>query len=475
MAGGALSLSLPGQGVEDLDMAKGYLSRLRGERATAAAEYDRSMNARTERVDRVKSLLEAATASMRASRVGELNLPALAMASGLLSSTRAGSAAEGFSAGLGAAVPALAAQRAQRAQDDQLETTRGLLPEQMYEAIDKDRAARAFQTEQGLRTAETATEGAIIRTAPKLAPKPIPWHHIQNAAMKEYKAMYGDKEMSPADAAEAYKRVLASIIARLDPSERPTGAAPPPIGVDDPTAPKPAPTTPIDAREKDATVGPSPSALESAARIGLPPPPTFTADEGLSTKARTEVRKQMLEAWNKGESDRAKEAKQLADEVEELNRAAALNRRMNSGSINRLMPNTSSEAVEFQKIAGRMAQKQRQPGTGAVSDFDAKSFLQMVPGPDKDATTNKNVIEFRRRVIEMEQAFLDYRAKYVRHYGTTEGAAEAWADYTNSPFGKILDPNAPTQEVRINPAYVDWKEYFKAKRAGPVDMRAPRQ
>lgn len=78
--------------------------------------------ARTASRDRerdVAAALDAATESVLRQREGRVNLPLLAWASGMGQPTRAGSFAESMSSGLGAAVPAIAADRKEQSEQDQ--------------------------------------------------------------------------------------------------------------------------------------------------------------------------------------------------------------------------------------------------------------------------------------------------------------------------------------------------------------------
>ncbi len=127
------------------------------------------------------------------------------------------------------------------------------------------------------------------------------------------------------------------------------------------------------------------------------------------------------------------------------------------------------EIRELDAIQAEAARSKRQPGEGAISDFDAQQFLAMTYGKDKPTETNRSLIRAQRLANDMALQKRDFSDWFVDTYGNTRGMNEAWSRYAQE--NPIFDP---ASEARGAPVLrsdrQQGREYFGAVR-GEGDRR----
>ncbi|MBL8771146.1 MAG: hypothetical protein JNK30_07155 [Phenylobacterium sp.] len=127
------------------------------------------------------------------------------------------------------------------------------------------------------------------------------------------------------------------------------------------------------------------------------------------------------------------------------------------------------EIREMDSIQAEAARSKRQPGEGAISDFDAQQFLVMTYGKDKPTETNRALIRAQRLAddaVQQRRAFMDWHAST---FGTTNGAPEAWSRYAQD--NPIFDAASEARGAPVlNMNRRQWREYFGAVR-GDGDRR----
>lgn len=110
------------------------------------------------------------------------------------------------------------------------------------------------------------------------------------------------------------------------------------------------------------------------------------------------------------------------------------------------------------------ARSKRQPGEGAVSDFDGRQFLKMTYGKDQPTETNQMIIRAERMAAEnaiQRRAMGDW---YYQTFGNRVGFDEAWDRYIND--NPIFSPESETLGRPIlNQGRQNWREYFGAVRS----------
>lgn len=140
---------------------------------------------------------------------------------------------------------------------------------------------------------------------------------------------------------------------------------------------------------------------------------------------------------------------------------------------NRLLSAVSPEASQkvqafetLQSGSSEMARGERQPGEGVISDFDAKQFLQIVPGPSRSRAFNERALAMR---TEAQKAAIDKQSflnEYRRRNGNMVGADTSWNAYiqANPLFAPNSDMDKP--ETWINPKRKSWREFFADQSTG---------
>ncbi len=118
------------------------------------------------------------------------------------------------------------------------------------------------------------------------------------------------------------------------------------------------------------------------------------------------------------------------------------------------------EIRELNALQARQARLERQPGEGAISDFDAAQFVSMTYGADKPTETNRALIQAQRVVNDATLQKREFDEWYFNQYGTTVGSQEAWRVYAQE--NPIFDPGAQQQgqSARLNPNRQNWRQYF---------------
>lgn len=133
------------------------------------------------------------------------------------------------------------------------------------------------------------------------------------------------------------------------------------------------------------------------------------------------------------------------------------------------------EIRELNALQARQARLERQPGEGAISDFDAAQFVAMTYGADKPTETNRALIQAQRVANDARLQKREFDEWYWNTYGTTSGSQEAWRVYAQE--NPIFDPNSQrTGQARLNPSRQNWREYFTGESGfdtqAEIDARA---
>lgn len=119
------------------------------------------------------------------------------------------------------------------------------------------------------------------------------------------------------------------------------------------------------------------------------------------------------------------------------------------------------EIRELDAIQARVARQERQPGEGAISDFDAQQFLAMTYGKDKPTKTNQALIRAQRVAAEAPIQRRQFGEWYRQKFGTLSGFEEAWDRYSQD--NPIFDPASETRgEAVLSARRLGWREYFGA-------------
>jgi len=121
----------------------------------------------------------------------------------------------------------------------------------------------------------------------------------------------------------------------------------------------------------------------------------------------------------------------------------------------------------MEQITAELSRKERQPGEGATSDFDAKQFIKATLSAKNAPEVNEMAARAR---LQAAQNAID-REEFKRDYGAVNGHLlgwdRAWKKYLSS--NPIFNPKAP-DKIELNPDRKSYKEFFgvKTPAAAPV-------
>lgn len=117
------------------------------------------------------------------------------------------------------------------------------------------------------------------------------------------------------------------------------------------------------------------------------------------------------------------------------------------------------EIREMDSIQAEAARSKRQPGEGAISDFDAQQFLTMTYGKDKPTTTNKALIQAQRVADDARIQRRQFLEWHYNTFGRASGAEEAWDRYaSDNPIFSAASEAAG--EPKLNAGRSNWRQYF---------------
>lgn len=150
----------------------------------------------------------------------------------------------------------------------------------------------------------------------------------------------------------------------------------------------------------------------------------------------------------------------------DLDRFEALNKETQANALERGVPLTQSitglfneDVKEMQAITARLARQNRQPGEGAVSDYDAQQFIKATVDYGKPYETNANMIKAMRARERMSIDRIQFMQDYYLANGHLEGADNMWRKYANS--NPIFDPKQPGK-LELNKSRLGYQDYFRA-------------
>lgn len=197
---------------------------------------------------------------------------------------------------------------------------------------------------------------------------------------------------------------------------------------------------------------------------------------GLSTKAKQAAVQRSMTEGEKALSALAEQDSLDQSAIRQIDRFMALNEDEPSGPLYGIpgiswLTGWSTAAQEMDQIRADIARKQRQPGEGQVSNFDAAQFLIASPGRGKNYETNKNIasgIKIAKQLGLEQRAFLRNYLAVNRHMS---GAKEAWNRYLES--NPIFDPTAKRGTFKLNEKRIDYQTWFRSQMGAYEDPNAP--
>lgn len=178
--------------------------------------------------------------------------------------------------------------------------------------------------------------------------------------------------------------------------------------------------------------------------------------EGLDTTGARQLR-----LMQEKKLEKAQEAAQNVEkEVADVERFADINKNVDTGGLMGQIPLRGwfdSDFAELQAIAADLSRKQRQPGEGSSSDFDARMFLRAVPSPNKPYEANLNLANAYKTHKQNQKDKVDFMESYLSANGHLKGFEREWKKYLNA--NPIFDPASPRKPM-LNSKRQSWQEFF---------------
>lgn len=172
--------------------------------------------------------------------------------------------------------------------------------------------------------------------------------------------------------------------------------------------------------------------------------PSWAAD--LSRKDQGEIKMKMYQEGRKRLADLQAQISDAGVTVRGLDDFGRLNRENSTGSLwQQMTPDIGlfrdSGSQSMSAITAGLVPKQREPGSGSTSDFDARQFLQALPSVDKPGDVNKSI---RTNFMTGYQSALDKANAMKAHldqYGNLMEFDSQWAQ--RKPSAQPTQQSAP--------------------------------
>ncbi|NDD53717.1 hypothetical protein EBZ39_07535 [bacterium] len=116
-------------------------------------------------------------------------------------------------------------------------------------------------------------------------------------------------------------------------------------------------------------------------------------------------------------------------------------------------------------LQSKFAPGNREPGSGATSDFDAQQLLLATPGPNNRYEVNKKLVGFYKELVKAEQQQRTDMQRFFTLFGTNENFEGIYLDYVNQ--NPILDPSKPGSFEK-NPNRKDFMTWLKDYTGGNI-------
>lgn len=195
-------------------------------------------------------------------------------------------------------------------------------------------------------------------------------------------------------------------------------------------------------------------------RFGAPINPA-DAYPGLSTRARQAARQRAAQDTRKSLDALNEESSPYIFSDNQIDRFMYLNKDTPSGPIIGMNPVAGASAQEMDSITSDLARKQKQPGEGSVSNFDAQQFVRATLARTKEYKANENIakaLKARNSVIRDKMRFFnDYAAVNDNNLA---GAQQAWNEYLEA--NPIFDPVQPGA-FKLNDKRVGYRDWFNQR------------
>tara|TARA_R100001463_G_scaffold48807_2_gene98199 strand:+ start:52 stop:1365 length:1314 start_codon:yes stop_codon:yes gene_type:complete len=205
---------------------------------------------------------------------------------------------------------------------------------------------------------------------------------------------------------------------------------------------------------------------ETGARLGrmglpIPPSPFEGADRKTAAQMMIAERNKFTTSLDKRRGD----LRSQENMIKRLDRFGSLmDQGMGTGFERAGMMGTAISAFddatrEAKSIEDEITPLMRQGMPGAASDRDVAMFRGATVGISKPEQTNRNIIQARKELFQLQQERLEFDQEYFSQNQHTSGADRAWREYTEA--NPIFDPKAPEADYVLNERRLSYRDWFR--------------
>jgi len=131
---------------------------------------------------------------------------------------------------------------------------------------------------------------------------------------------------------------------------------------------------------------------------------------------------------------------------------------------------TDSNFSNMEAITAELAPQNRQPGSGATSDYDAQQFERATVGVDKPGPANKNIAVAIEQQAKRDIGYSKFVDWYFQTHKTNQGMDQAWQEYVDS--NPIFDRSSPNN-FEVNKQAASWDQWFGVRKPSNSAATAP--
>jgi len=467
-------------GATNPELAKEFLARHRADMEARQPDIDQILGKMQLSTDSMSKILDDTTASIKASRAAQTNLPLMAMAAGMLSNR--GNFGNQLGAGFSAVIPTVQKDREQDEQMQmqlaQLALRKSAIEQGPLEA--KLAYMRALQT--GDINAARAIEQALIRAQgqgqnspnnPKLIQKTVQdaWSEARKQVDSQDKEMYATAEEREA---EVNRRFLENIkVAKASGIQIPDDVITQITGGKGATLPKTA-----SPRKSFFDAPTDPETQKQTLEKGLPAPPSPYIYQSVGPKERPAIMQKETDAYRKDTKDMDDQSAQQRTQLDQIDQIEKILDKPHANKIvgqqvgntikNTWLPNWSEDVQTLTGLFNYIQLHSIPKGQGAVSNMERELFAQASPNMNFGVAANKNLLAIQKEIIKRDKDRREFFNDYFNTYRTADGMVQAWDRYIQSPAGSAFIRNQDGSPV-ANTKRVPWRDYFRGERQPQPD------
>lgn len=150
--------------------------------------------------------------------------------------------------------------------------------------------------------------------------------------------------------------------------------------------------------------------------------------------------------------------------LDRMNNFGALNRRTATGDLlSKTVPSVSSflsgDKSNMSAITAALAPREREPGSGTLSDRDVAMFVQAVPSIDKEGPVNQAIRNARQAMYSRDSDYLKAKEAYFARLGHITGFDAQWKEYADAV--PVFADDATPDDFKLNRGATTFEQWKK--------------